>query len=147
MVDVLIVYDTISGNTEKAAAEVLQGVKESGASVVMKKVEDTTDNDLRAASGIILGSPCINDSISGRMRDFTDEKLRDARISGKVGAAFGTYKWNGGNLRHLEKEMEYRGIRLVTAGVNSLHNPNQDTVQQLRNLGKTVGLEAKKLSG
>ena len=147
MVDVIIVYDTLSGNTEKAAAEVLQGVIESGVSVSMKKVEDTTETDLKEARGIILGSPCINDSISGRMRIFTDEKLRDARVSGKIGAAFGTHKWNGGNLRHLEKEMEFQGVKIVATGVNSLHNPNQDMVQKLRDLGKTVGVGVKKLNG
>ncbi len=153
MVDVIIVYDTLSGNketagnTEKAASEVLQGVIDSGASVTMKKVEDTTESDLREARGIILGSPCVNNSISGRMRIFTDETLRDARVSGKIGAAFGTYKWNGGNLRHLEKEMEYQGVKIVATGVNSMHHPNQEMVQKLHDLGKTVGTEAKKLSG
>ncbi len=35
MTDVIIIYDSKSGNTAKAAAELGEGVKEAGASVVL----------------------------------------------------------------------------------------------------------------
>lgn len=145
MADVLVIYDTNTGNTEKAAAEVLEGAKASGASAVMKKVQHTTEDDLRDALAIVMGSPCIHDSITGPVLEFVESRMRNARPSGKIGAAFGSYKWNGGNLPRLEKELKQQGIRLVAPGVNSVRAPNAETIQKLRNLGRAVGEEALKL--
>jgi flavorubredoxin len=139
MADVLIAYDTVKGNTEKAAKEVYEGVLESGATVEMKKLEYTTEKDLQDAKAVIFGSPCVYNTYSGRMRDFLDGKLKNVRMYGKVGAAFGTYKWNGGNLLKLETEMMYHDIKLVTPGYNALKSPNQEAAMHLRKLGKAVG--------
>ncbi|BAI62824.1 putative flavodoxin [Methanocella paludicola SANAE] len=144
MLDVLIIYDTNTGNTEKAAQEILGGVKESGASVEMKKVDDTTVEDLKAARGIILGSPNIYGNYSGKMRDLVNSKLVQAKPSDKVGAAFGTYKWNDDNLKNLQNDLRWKGVRIVSEGVNVHRHSNGDVVKKLRELGRKVGEEAKK---
>jgi len=144
MADVVIIYDTRTGNTEKVAREILDGVKESGASVDIKKVDSVTVDEVRGAKGIILGSPCINDNYSARMRDFVDTKLMQAKPSEKVGAAFGTYKWNGGNLKRLENDMRWKGVRLVAEGINVHKYGNGEVKKKLKELGRKVGEEAKK---
>lgn len=144
MADVVIIYDTRTGNTEKVAREILDGVKESGASVDIKKVDSVTVDEVRGAKGIILGSPCINDNYSARMRDFVDTKLMQAKPSEKVGAAFGTYKWNGGNLKRLENDMRWKGVRLVAEGINVHKYGNGEVKKKLKELGRTVGIEALK---
>lgn len=144
MVDVLIIYDTISGTTKKAAEMVLEGVKSTGAEGEMKAVTDVSVDEMRAAGAVIMGSPCINDNISGRMREFVAGKLRDARLGSKPGAAFGTHKWNTGNLHRLEAEMRYEGIRLVTPGVNARHRISSGDEQALKHLGEAVGHEVQK---
>ncbi len=146
MSDVLIIYDTNTGNTEKAAQEVLIGVKESGASVDIKKVDDATVEDLKAAKGIILGSPNIYGNYSGKMRELVDSKLVQAKPSDKVGAAFGTYKWNDDNLKSLQNDMRWKGVRLVSDGVNVHRHSDGDVLKKLRELGRKVGEEAKKAS-
>jgi NAD(P)H dehydrogenase (quinone) len=145
MVDVIIIYDTITGTTAKAAAEVLAGVKASGADCIVKRVQDASENDLVYPSGVILGSPNVNDNYSGRMREFIDGRMKEVRLWGKVGAAFGTYKWNQDNVRKLEVAMELLDIRTVTPGVNSLRHPDNETAQKLRELGEAVGKEALRL--
>lgn len=144
MADVIIVYDTKTGSTERAATLVLEGVKAGGADGVMKKVQDVTEKDLLDAKGIILGSPNVNDNYSGPMREFIDVKMKNAKPIGKIGAAFGTYKWNTENLRRLETAMEYANIKLVAAGVNALHRPRSEDDAKLKALGETVGREARK---
>ncbi|OPY30021.1 MAG: NAD(P)H dehydrogenase (quinone) [Methanocella sp. PtaU1.Bin125] len=145
MVDVIIIYDTITGTTAKAAAEVLAGVKASGADCIVKRVQEVSENDLVYPPGIILGSPNVNDTFSGRMRTFLDGPLKEARPWGKVGAAFGTYKWNQDNVRKLEVAMELHDIKIVAPGVNSLRHPTDEVAQRLRELGEAVGREALKL--
>jgi flavorubredoxin len=144
MADVIIAYDTKTGVTERAAALVLEGVKASGAEGVMKKLPDVTEKDLQDAKGIILGSPNVNDNYSGPMREFIDGKMKNARPRGKIGAAFGTYKWNTDNLRRLERAMEYADIKLVAPGVNALHRPMAEDDAKLKALGEAVGREAVK---
>jgi flavorubredoxin len=144
MADVIIIYDSKTGNTEKVATEIFEGVKESGASVEMKKVEDATVDDVKGAKGVILGSPCLNDNYSHRLRSFMEDKLVEAKPSDKVGAAFGTYKWNGGNLHKLEQDMRWMGIGLVAEGINVHRFSGQEVMAKLRELGKAVGEKAKK---
>ena len=143
MADVVIVYDSRTGNTEKAAREILAGVRESGDSVEIKKVDDVTVEDLKKAKGVILGSPNINDNYSSKMRDFVDTKLALAKPSDKVGAAFGSYKWNMDNIKRLENDMRWKGIRLVAEGINIHKHGDGDVVKKLRELGKAVGNAAR----
>jgi flavorubredoxin len=144
MADVIIVYDSKTGATERAAALILEGVKASGADGIMKKVADATEKDLLDAKGIILGSPNVNDNYSGALRYFMDDRLKNAKPIDKVGAAFGTYKWNTDNLKRLQADMENYGIRLVTSGVNALHRPQAEDEARLKALGEAVGREVLK---
>lgn len=142
MSDVIIIYDSKAGHTEKVAQDICEGVKESGASVELKKVDDAAVEDVLKAKGVILGSPNIGDNYSAKMRDFVDTKLARAKPYDKVGAAFGTYKWNHDNLKRLENDMRWKGVRLVADGIN-VHR-HDDASKKLRELGKRVGEEAKK---
>lgn len=144
MVDVVIIYDSKTGNTAKAAQKIFEGVKESGASVVLKNVDDATVEDVKGAKGVILGSPCINDNYSAKLRDFIQTKLINAHVNNKVGAAFGTYKWNGGNIPRLENDLRWMGMRLVAEGVNVHKHADGDVTKKLHELGKRVGEEAMK---
>jgi flavorubredoxin len=144
MAEVIIVYDTKTGNTAKAAEEIYNGVKESGASVEMKNVDDTTVDDLKSAKGVILGSPNINDNYSTKIRDLVNIRLVQAKPSDKVGAVFGTYKWNEGNLKELERDLRWIGVRIIAEGVNVHKHAGEDITKKLRELGKAVGVEAMK---
>ncbi len=143
MADVIIVYDSNTGNTEKVAQEVLNGVKESGASVEMKKVDEATVDDLRRAKAVVLGSPNIHDNYSGPMRNFIETKLKQAKPSDKIGGAFGTHKWNTDNVKRLEQDLRWLGMRIVAAGVN-VHRRETGEAQKVREFGKKIGEEAKK---
>ncbi|WP_174591604.1 flavodoxin domain-containing protein [Methanocella conradii] len=146
MADVVIIYDSRTGNTEKAAREILAGVMESGASVDIKKVDEATVDDVRKAKGIILGSPNINDNYSAKIRSFVETKLVQAKPHEKVGAAFGTYKWNMDNLKRLENDMRWKGVRLVAEGINVHRHGDGEVAKKLRELGRKVGEEARKSS-
>ena len=57
MVRVLIVYHTLSGNTEKMAKAYAEGAKSvQGTDVVLKKAFDATLEDLLGSDAIALGS-------------------------------------------------------------------------------------------
>lgn len=90
MTKVLIVYDSRTGHTEKMAFAVAEGAKQiSGVEVVVKKVDQTSLEDLLSAGGIIMGSPTYYGQMSAKLKAFVDESVRIHRkLEGKVGAAF-----------------------------------------------------------
>ena len=54
---VLIVYDSVSGNTEKMAYAAEEGVKNAGVEVVRKRVEEASVDEIPQCQGLIIGSP------------------------------------------------------------------------------------------
>ena len=92
-VRVLVAYYSLTGNTEKMAAGVVEGAKRvPGATVSLKKVDEVAREDLENADGIILGCPTYYGTIPGKMKVVMDDwswKLK-VDFTDKVGGAFST---------------------------------------------------------
>jgi NAD(P)H dehydrogenase (quinone) len=90
MAKILVVYDSKTGNTEKMASAIAGGARQvRGVRVDVKKVENTTLEDLQVADGIILGSPTYYGDMSGKLKEFIDKSVKiHGKLEGKVGAAF-----------------------------------------------------------
>ena len=86
---ILIIYDSKTGNTEKMAFAVAEGVKEAGVDIIVKRADETTNEDLLAAKGIIVGSPTYYGQMSNKVKAMFDESVKiHGKLEGKVGAAF-----------------------------------------------------------
>jgi NAD(P)H dehydrogenase (quinone) len=96
MPNVLVVYDSRSGNTEKAAVLVAEGARQvEGINCTLKRVERVSLDDLLKADGIIVGSPTYYGTMSGKIKTLLDESVElHGKLQGKVGAAFTS---SGGN--------------------------------------------------
>ena len=90
MAKVLVVYCSETGNTEKMALAVADGVKQvENVEVTVKKVEQASLDDLCCADGIIMGSPTYYGQMSGKLKGFIDGSVKiHGKLEGKVGAAF-----------------------------------------------------------
>jgi NAD(P)H dehydrogenase (quinone) len=90
MTRILIVYDSKTGNTEKMASAIAEGVKRiKSVKVVVKKADQTKTRDLVNADAIIMGSPTYYGGMSGKLKTLIDESVRvHGKLDGKVGAAF-----------------------------------------------------------
>jgi len=86
----LIIYDSKTGNTEKMAFMIAEGIKEAGnIECVVKRVENATLEDLIQAHGIIVGSPTYYGCMSGKLKEFFDKSVEiHGKLDGKIGAAF-----------------------------------------------------------
>jgi NAD(P)H dehydrogenase (quinone) len=97
-VKVVVVYHSVTGNTEKMAQGVADGCKAvSGTEVNLKKVADVTADDLLACDALIVGSPVYYANMSGEIKSFFDGWLTrfkfgfaDFKMRNKIGAAFVT---------------------------------------------------------
>jgi NAD(P)H dehydrogenase (quinone) len=95
-VSVLVAYHSVTGNTEKIAQGVADGIKSvAGANAVLKRVGEVTAEDLLASDGVIIGSPVYFGNMSGEVKSFLDSWLKmglfqDRKMRNKVGGTFAT---------------------------------------------------------
>ena len=96
-VNVLVVYHSTTGNTEKMAQGVADGVKAvSGANVIVKRVGEVAANDLLSSDAVIVGSPVYFGNMAGEVKTFFDnwtlkfDFFRERKMRNKIGAAFAT---------------------------------------------------------
>jgi NAD(P)H dehydrogenase (quinone) len=85
---ILIVYDSVTGNTEIMANSVAEGIPD-GFIVKVQRVTETTNDDLLNSDGIIIGSPTYYGLMSGKVKTMFDKSVEiHGKLEGKVGAAF-----------------------------------------------------------
>ncbi len=89
---VLISYHSVTGNTEAMARAVMEGASQvEGVRVILKTVDQTTWEDLKAADAIIVGSPVYNANVTPEVSAFIASwPFEEAPLKDKLGAAFVT---------------------------------------------------------
>ena len=91
MASVLVIYYTRTGNTEKMAELISDGLKSNGQEVDCKRVEDVGLDDLKQADGVIIGSPTYYGTMAAKIKQLLDESVKlHGMLDGKLGAAFST---------------------------------------------------------
>lgn len=91
MANVLVIYYTRTGNTEKMAELISDGLKSNDQEVNCKRVEDVSLDDLKQADGVIIGSPTYYGTMAAQIKQLLDESVKlHGRLDGKLGAAFST---------------------------------------------------------
>jgi NAD(P)H dehydrogenase (quinone) len=154
---IAIVYYSRSGNTEKMARLVEEGVKtESGVQVEVKKVEDFPAAEALEYDGLIIGSPTYYGSMSSEIKKFLDETVEHhGELSGKIGAAFSSAaNVGGGNettvlsilnallIHGMIVQGDHRGDHY---GPVSIGSPDARVKKQCHALGKKVAALVKML--
>ena len=93
MAQVLIIYASDYGNTEKMAHASAEGVKSvDGVNAIIKKAEDVTADDMTSSNGVIIGSPVHMGAMDWRVKKFIDTIcsglwMQD-KMNGKVAGVF-----------------------------------------------------------
>lgn len=150
-------YYSRSGNTQKMAEFVFQGVKEEGVEVELKRIEDTTLEDLLAWDGIIVGSPTYYGGAATPVKDLFDRSVKyHGRLEGKVGGAFASSaNIGGGNettILSLSQMMLIHGMIIQGSskgdhyGPVSIEKPDERVRVQCKALGKKIARLVKKLA-
>ena len=97
LVKVLVTYHSLSGNTERMAEAVVDGVKGvPGTEALLKRVGQVTADDLFSADAVVVGSPVYWSNMSGEVKTFFDNwqfkfgVFPEFKMKNKIGAAFAT---------------------------------------------------------
>ena len=140
MSKVSIVYWSGTGNTQKMAEAVAEGVKEAGAEADLKFVSAATVDELAAEPAFALGCPSMGaeELEDAEMEPFMAEL--ESKISGKKIALFGSYGWGGGEwMRDWEARVQSAGATVVNGeGIIVNGEPDDDTIEELKALGKAL---------
>jgi NAD(P)H dehydrogenase (quinone) len=155
---ILIVYDSVSGNTEAMAYAVSEGVKGEGVDAKVIKVDEASIGDLPGVDGVILGSPVYYGLPSAKMKQYIDESVKyHGKLDGKVGGAFasagGSHTGAETTIIALIEALFIHGMVIQgTSGSNhygaaSVGAPDEKDKENCRKLGARVAKLVKKLHG
>jgi NAD(P)H dehydrogenase (quinone) len=158
---VLVMYYSKSGNTEKLAQEIAKGVNEvDGVDCLVKSTSEVTKDDFIESDGIIAGSPVYFGVMAAEMKDIFDKFVGIRKKMGdKIGAAFATSGDQSGGkettIFSIIQTMMIYGMIIVGDpldatghyGVSCVGKPDEKTINNARKMGKRVAELAKKVRG
>jgi NAD(P)H dehydrogenase (quinone) len=154
---ILVVYHSRTGHTEKMASAVAEGAKQiKGTDVAVKKVDETSNEDLLNADGIIVGSPTYYGLMSGKIKTLFDKSVKiHGKLEGKVGGAFTS---SGGaacgaetTILSILQAMLVHGMivqgsaKIEHYGAASVGSPKDEDIKICQALGKRIAILAAKL--
>ena len=157
---VLVMYYSRSGHTEKLATEIAKGVDEvEGVESLLKSVGEVTKDDFVNSNGIIAGSPVYFGVMAAEMKEIFDKFVGIRKMmENKVGAAFATSADPSGGkettMFSIIQVMMIYGMIIVGDpldatghyGVSCTGSPDEKTIQNARKMGKRVAELAKKIN-
>lgn len=154
---ILIVYDSRSGNTEKMAYAVMEGVKNTGVDALLKKIDEASVDELLNVQGLILGSPVYYGLPTAKIKAFIDDSVKyHGKLDGMVGGAFasagGTHTGAETTITAINEMLFVHGMIIQGSsggshfGAASVGAPDDNAKEACRKLGERVAKLAKKIS-
>ena len=143
MKKVLIAFASRTGNTEKMAEYIAEGIRFSGNEAVISKISDLKETkDITGFDGYVLGCPTYHRDMTGGMKTFLF-MAEKANLLGKMGGAFGPYTHSGESAPMLFDTMNYVfKMDMVDMGALSLKDAvlaTDDGLKACQDYGKAVG--------
>jgi flavorubredoxin len=145
---ITIIYDTMWNGTRKMAEAIARGIQSADGKVVLKlfNISRSDKNDavteVFKSKAILVGSPTINRGILSAVAGFL-EQIRGLKFKEKKAAAFGTYGWSGESVRMITESLGEAGFELLSDGIKSAWNPDQNALEECREFGKEVAAKTK----
>jgi NAD(P)H dehydrogenase (quinone) len=155
-VDVLIVYDSVTGNVEAMAEAVKEGVITAGGTATIKKAEVVDVTNLADYDAYAFGSPTHCSTMSAKMNDFFNNKLHKhwGKLGYKVAVAFSSSGGLGGGneITLLSLLSVIINFGMITFGITdyvsrdvtlhygavSIKSPDEDSLNACRLLGRKL---------
>lgn len=136
---VAVVYWSGTGNTQRMAEAVAEGVKTSGGEVELYFSSEFTADAVAAVDAIAFGCPSMGAETleETEFEPMFDEVL--PRLGSKPVALFGSYGWGDGEwMRNWQEMCENKAVHLVADGYIANETPGEAELEDCRNLGKAL---------
>ena len=135
--NILIVYWSATGNTEKMAMVIAEGANIEGNKVKVIEVAKASKDDVLKADAVALGCPSMGAEVleEDEMEPFV-VSLESENLKNKPMALFGSYDWGDGQwMREWEDRMKKLGVKLVDEGLIIQNTPDEEALIKCRQLG------------
>ena len=137
MSKVAVIYWSSTGNTEAMAEAVRDGAAGAGAEVDYLTCDQV--GSVSSYSGVALGCSAMGDE---ELDQDEFQPMWDSikgSLAGKKVALFGSYGWGDGEwMRSWEDDAKENGITLATESVICNEAPDDDGLEQCKDLGKAI---------
>jgi flavodoxin I len=137
--NIILVYASMSGNTEEMAQAVAQGARDAGASVDIRECMSVSADELPNFDGVLLGSYSWGDGeLPDELLDFGDD-LDELDLTGKKAAVFGSgdssYDEFCGAVDILYEKLTNIGAEVVLDRVKVDGSPTDKEIQMCKEFG------------
>lgn len=139
MPKILVLYYSRSGNTEKMAKVVAEGIKTvEDAEVELNyfvPVEELANFD-----AIVVGAPTYHHNMPIEIKKLFEEVAeKGIHLKGKVGGAFGSYGWSGEAPKYVLEIMKNRfEMKVIEPPLLAKYVPDQDKKNSCLDFGKRI---------
>ena len=133
-----IIYWSGTGNTEKMAELIKDGIVQAGKNAELINVSDVNVDELLKEEILILGCPAMGDEVleESEFEPFIEEI--SSKISGKKVALFGSYGWGDGQwMRDFEEKMIDYGCTIINSPLIIQNEPDGNEDECI-NFGKEI---------
>ena len=141
MSKVLIIYYSLSGNTEKMAQAVLEGGQK------VSDIESQLLIDFEASStklgdidAIIVGTPTYHHDMPRGIKHFFENlATQSTNLTQKIGASFGSFGWSGEAPRLALEIMEHKfAMDVIKPPLLIKYRPGNTALSKCREFGKRI---------
>ncbi len=141
MAKVAIIYDSATHNTEMMAKAIAEGIKSEKVEVKLSHVHEARIEDIKNIDGLVLGSGTYHHEIMPSLEVFI-EKVKDAGMKGKVGAAFCSYGWSPEVVDLITNRLKGFGMETLE-GLLIHEKPDEAGLEKCREFGKSIARKVK----
>ncbi len=139
----MVAYYSRTGNTEKIAEYIGEGIRITGNSAELKKISEIkSEKDLEGYDGFVFGCPTYHRDLTAGMKTFLF-LAEKTNLVGKMGGAFGSYAHSGESANMIYDTMLYVfKMDMVDLGALDLKEQVLETDEGLRacqDYGKAIG--------
>ena len=139
MTKALVLYYSRTGNTEKMANAVAEGIKSTG-KVEVEINYHVNPQDLSSYDAIIVGTPTYNHDMPVDFKKlFVEVAIEGISLQDKIGAVFGSYGWSGEAPKLVLEIMKYKfEMKTIEPPLLVKNTPDQNALNECINIGKRV---------
>lgn len=134
-----IVYWSGTGNTEKMANLIAEGIIEKGKQAEVLSVDSVDSDIFNDEEIIVLGCPAMGAEV---LEECEFEPFIDSissKVGGKKAALFGSYGWGDGEwMRNFEETMKDNGCIVTLEPLIVQETPEGDTEDECREFGRKI---------
>jgi flavorubredoxin len=139
MKQILVLYYSRTGNTERMAKAVAEGARIND-DVNVELSYHVDPEDLSMFDAIIVGTPTYHHEMAVEFKNlFEEAAAKGVNLKGKVGAAFGSYGWTGEAPKLVVEIMKFKfEMHVNEQPLLARYLPDAKVLNDCRDLGKRV---------